>query len=332
VNVLPNEATRVRLEIQADETGAPDKTSEFINANFVSGYHTAKRYIAAQGPLPNTMDDFWRMLWEQQIECIVMTTGLIEGNRRKCHRYWPEDDEPQVQYGNMTVELVDSEDCGEWVKSVMKLTNREVGKSLQINHFWYTGWPDHGVPETAGPVIEFLRAVRKATGGSPAPILVHCSAGIGRTGTFMSIDIGMQELQSEWRVTDIKGNVTKMRQERGGSVQTAVQYKFIHQALEEYVTPGEPHSMFGSNKPREVVLETSDQYPYLGFTARGSHPAFVTLVDAGGLAEVKGVKQGDHILEVNGVNSMRLSHKQTVEAIRKAGSRVVLKLLSKVEY
>merc|ERR1719183_2112236 len=156
----------------------------------------------------------------------------------------------------------------------MKLTDLGVNQSREIKHFWYTGWPDHGVPDTAGPVIEFLRAVRGATSGSASPILVHCSAGIGRTGTFMSIDIGMQELQSEWRVTDIKGNVTKMRQERGGSVQTAVQYKFIHQALEEYSrVKGMPHSMFGSNQAREVVLQTSE-FPYLGFTARGSHPIF----------------------------------------------------------
>ena len=143
-----------------------------------------------------------------------------------------------------------------------------------------------------------------------APILVHCSAGIGRTGTFMAIDIGMQELQSEWRVTDIKGNVEKMRKERGGSVQTPIQYKFIHQALEEYCKPGQKHSMFGTNKPRSVVLQTSNQYPYLGFTARGSHPAFVVSVDVGGLAELQGVRAGDHILEINGINAMQLSHKQ----------------------
>merc|ERR1712070_567527 len=142
----------------------------------------------------------------------------------------------------------------------------------------------------------------------------------------------MGELQSEWRVTDIKGNVTKMREDRGGSVQTAIQYRFIHQALEEYVTPGPPHSMFGDNQPRMCTLETSAQYPYLGFTARGSQPAFVVSVDKGGLAERQGVLPGDHILQINGVDCMRKSHKQTVELIRNAGEKLEMKLLSKREY
>lgn len=202
----------------------------------------------------------------------------------------------------------------------------------KLSHFWYTGWPDHGVPATAAPVLGFLRAVRRETKDSLAPILVHCSAGIGRTGTFMTIDVGMQELQSEWRVTDIKGNVHKMRQERGGSVQTAVQYKFIHQALEEYTRVGLAHSMFGTSEARTVVLQISEKFPYLGFTIRGSHPAFVTVVDSGGLAESQGVLAMDHILEVNGMNAMRLSHKQTVEQIRKAGSRLELKVLSVSRY
>lgn len=334
VNVLPNEATRVPLSLCDG-----DPTSFFINANFVSGYKTKdgadqRRYIAAQGPLPTTMDDFWRMIWEQKIECIVMTTGLIEGNRRKCHRYWPDEEtEPDgVEYGNCKLEITDTQDCGEWVHTTMSLTNSEAKETRKVQHFWYTGWPDHGVPATAAPVIGFLQHIRKATTGSTSPILVHCSAGIGRTGTFMTIDIGMQELQSEWRVTDIKGNVTKMRQERGGSVQTAVQYKFIHQALEEYSRVNLPHSMFGANQPRDVVLQTSEKFPYLGFTARGSHPTFVTVVDAGGLAESVGLKPGDHLLKVNGLNAMSMSHKQTVEQIKKAGSKLALTVVSKVPY
>jgi len=249
------------------------------------------------------------MIWEESIVCIVMTTGLIEGKRRKCDRYWPEHPQTQGQYGNVTVNVLDEVDSGPWVLSTFRVDNGS--ETRTVKHFWYTGWPDHGVPETARDVIEFLRAVKEETGTSKAPILVHCSAGIGRTGTFMAIDIGMQELQSEWRVTDIRGNVEKMRKDRGGSVQTPIQYKFIHQALEEYCQPsGQKHSMFGENKPRQVVLQTSNQYPYLGFTARGSHPAFIVSVDAGGLAESQGVRPGDHVLEINGVNAMQLSHKQ----------------------
>jgi len=201
VNVLPNEETRVRLAQIGD-----DATSTFINANYVRGFKGfPKRYIATQGPLPDTMNDFWRMIWEESIVCIVMTTGLIEGKRRKCDRYWPEHPQTQGQYGNVTVNVLDEVDSGPWVLSTFRVDNGS--ETRTVKHFWYTGWPDHGVPETARDVIEFLRAVKEETGTSKAPILVHCSAGIGRTGTFMAIDIGMQELQSEWRVTDIRGNV-----------------------------------------------------------------------------------------------------------------------------
>jgi len=327
VNVLPNEETRVQLAQMGD-----DATSTFINANYVRGFKGfPKRYIATQGPLPDTMNDFWRMIWEESIVCIVMTTGLIEGKRRKCDRYWPEHPQTQGQYGGISVNVLDEVDSGPWVLSTFRVDNG--GDTRTVKHFWYTGWPDHGVPETARDVIDFLRAVKEETGVSKAPILVHCSAGIGRTGTFMAIDIGMQELQSEWRVTDIRGNVEKMRKDRGGSVQTPIQYKFIHQALEEYCQPsGQKHSMFGENKPRQVVLQTSNQYPYLGFTARGSHPAFIVSVDVGGLAESQGVRAGDHVLEINGVNAMQLSHKQTVELIKKSGNRLDMTLVSKAAY
>jgi len=324
VNVLPNSKTRVPLsKIEGDET------SDFINANFVSGYNWPRRYIASQGPMPKTMEDHWRMIWEQQVSCIVMTTGLEEGGRKKCDRYWPT--EGTVEYGEHHVTVVDSVDCGAWILTTMSLVKGEEPERT-VKHFWYTGWPDHGVPDTAAPVIAFLRAVRQETADSRSPILVHCSAGIGRTGTFMAIDIGMQQLQSEWRVCDIKGVVTKMRKERGGSVQTAVQYRFIHLALAEYCTPSLPHSMFGTNLPREVTLTKSSEFKYFGFTARGSNPVFLNMVDPGGLADSVGVKEGDHVLAVDGVDTMRLSHKQVIELIIKAGNSVTLRLLSKVAY
>eukprot|EP00037_Helgoeca_nana_P032290 m.413148 g.413148 ORF g.413148 m.413148 type:complete len:381 (-) comp29027_c0_seq1:1326-2468(-) len=324
VNVLPNATTRVPLSLVDG-----DETSDFINANFVSGYNWPKRYIASQGPLPKTMGDFWRMIWEQEVCCIVMTTGLQEGGRKKCDRYWPE--EGTVDFEGHAVTVADSVDCGPWILTTLTLVKGSDAPRT-VKHFWYTGWPDHGVPETAAPVIAFLRAVRVETANSRAPILVHCSAGIGRTGTFMAIDIGMQQLQSEWRVCDIKGAVTKMRKERGGSVQTAVQYRFIHLALAEYCTPTLPHSMFATNSPRDVTFTKSNEYKYFGFTARGSNPVFLNMVDPGGLADTLGAKEGDHILAINGVDSVRLSHKEVVELVIKSGSSVTLKLLSKVPY
>lgn len=324
VNVLPNSETRVPLSKVED-----DDSSDFINANFVSGHNWPRRYIATQGPLPRTMGDFWRMIWEQEISCIVMTTGLTEGGRKKCDRYWPS--EGSQDHDGITVTVTDAVDCGAWILTSMQV-EKEGAPGRQLKHFWYTGWPDHGVPDTAAPVIDFLRAVRKETSSVRSPILVHCSAGIGRTGTFMAIDIGMQQLQSEWRVCDIKGTVTRMRKERGGSVQTAVQYRFIHLALSEYATPSLPHSMFGSNQPRDVTLTKSQEFKYFGFTVRGSNPVFLNMVDPGGLADTMGAKEGDHILAVNGVDVMRLTHKQVVELMIKAGDSVTLRLLSKISY
>jgi protein tyrosine phosphatase len=331
VNVLPNARTRVPLSKVPD-----DDASDFINANFVSGGvngRDANKYIACQGPLPNTMFDYWRMIWEQGVECIVMTTGLTEGGRKKCHRYWPEDAAEPYEFGWCKITVVDAVNFGDWITTTLTLTNTQDNTSRTIKHFWYTGWPDHGVPATAAPVIRFLRAVKKDTLTTKTPVLVHCSAGIGRTGTFMAIDIGMQMMQCEWRVCDIKGTVKAMRRERGGSVQTAVQYRFIHQALLEYVTPGiGDHSMFGDATAREVVLTKSAKYKYFGFTCRGSKPVFFNVVDAGGLAESNGVRTGDHILKVNGVDASRMTHKQVVEQIIKAGDSLSLTVISKMDY
>lgn len=328
VNVLPNHRTRVPLSKVPD-----DDASDFINANFVSGYQAPNRYIACQGPLPNTMFDFWRMLWEQNVECIVMTTGLTEGGRKKCHRYWPDDGEEPYQFGWCKISVKEAVNFGDWTTTTMTLSNTNNNESRTITHFWYRGWPDHGVPNTAAPVIRFLRAVRKSTESSAAPIVVHCSAGIGRTGTFMSIDIGMQMLQCEWRVCDIKGTVKNMRRERGGSVQTAVQYRFIHQALLEYVTPGVgDHSMFGDNETKEITLTKSQKFKYFGFTCRGSKPVFFNAVDAGGLAESQGIRPGDHILKVNGTECSRMTHKQVVELLIKAEDSVNLVVISKMDY
>lgn len=328
-NVLPNPDTRVPLSKVEN-----DPASFYINANYVSGYQTPRKYIATQGPINSTLNDFWRMIWEQDVRIIAMTTGLVEGGRAKCNRYWPDQKQGSLDFDHIRVTVTDTEDCGAWVLSHFKVSNSATNEERDIKHYWYTGWPDHGVPDQAGTVIEFLRSIHTANNAlkSTSPIIVHCSAGIGRTGTFMAIDIGIHELQGDWRVTDILGNVTKMRQERGGSVQTEIQYRFVHQALMEYSTPGFKHGMFHNNKPRDVELKLSDQHPYLGFTIRGSYPPFIVSVDAGGLAEIRGVKKGDTILKINGIDAARLRHKDCVDLIKKSGEELNMTLLARRDY
>lgn len=327
VNVLPTKKSRVPVsKVPGDDA------SDFINANFVTGFDRPKQYIAAQGPTEKTLFDFWRMVWEQGVECIVMTTGLVENNRKKCNRYWPEAQSDGFEFGWCKIEHLEAVQYPEWITTTLKLTNTQNNKSRMMKHFWYTTWPDHGVPKSASPVIAFLRAVKRETVNSQAPILVHCSAGIGRTGTFMAIDTGMQQLQCDWRVCDISGTVKKMRKERGGSVQTPIQYRFIHQALLEYVTPGLPHSMFADNKERTLTVAKTESLRYFGFTCRGSKPVFFNIVDKGHPADNAGVRVGDHILQINSVDVSRFSHKQVVEQIQKSGDSVVLTVVSKVDY
>lgn len=328
VNVLPNPPTMVSLEKIGN-----DNATTYINANWVSGFGNKKRrFIATQGPIASTIEDFWRMVWEKSVEVLVMTTGLMEGGRVKCNRYWPREDQGEVEHGNFKITLTDSVDCGDHIQATMDVTNKKVKETRRIKHFWFTGWPDHGVPTSSASVIEFLRAVRQTTSRSEAPIVVHCSAGIGRTGTFMAIDIGMQELQNEWRVTDIHRIVTNMREERGGSVQTFVQYKFIYQALRDYVTPGLAHSMFGSNLPRTIQLTKTRENPYFGFTLRGSYPPFFVEVEAGSLTALKGGKIGDHVVKVNENDTSQQTHKEVVKQIQQSGDSLTLTLISKTPY
>lgn len=334
VNVLPNPESRVPLsKLPSDDS--PAGTSTFINANFVAGYNgKPRKYIASQGPLPHTVPDFWRMVWEHGVEVIVMTTGCVEGGRVKCHRYWPESDQGSVmrmppEVGlNITV-VSEERPVEEYMVTVMTIEDAKSGEKREIRHFWYLGWPDHGAPQESMGVVKFLSAVNEYSYRSDKPVIVHCSAGIGRTGTFMAIDLGMQELQSEWRVTDIVSIVQKMREDRGGTVQTFVQYRFIHMALRDYITPGHPSSMFGANKPRVVTLTTGAKYGYWGYHIRGSHPVFILSVDKGGLAEAEGVMEGDFILEVNGRDTSKSSHDEVVQLMRQGGPTVTMKLISK---
>ena len=120
----------------------------------------------------------------------------MQGGRVKCERYWPSEADKAATYGRFTVTLAGAVDCGEYIATELVLTLRGVTRA--ISHFWYTGWPDHEAPTTAASVLDLLHRVR-ARAPPAAPVVVHCSAGIGRTGTFIAIDMGMDELDLPWR-------------------------------------------------------------------------------------------------------------------------------------
>jgi tyrosine-protein phosphatase non-receptor type 7 len=230
-DILPNPQTRVSLFLKFAVAN-----SDYINANFIRGLQDSERtYIATQGPLPWTVNDFWRMVWEQKTSVIVMVTGLEERRIVKCAQYWPD---PQVtltaSYGDLNVTLKKRVTTNpNYTVSHFHVTHREKLVSREVTHFWFTAWPDHGVPSSTEPALHFLSHIRSHAQEIPAPIIVHCSAGIGRTGVFIGADMGMTQLEKEGQV-DILKIVSTLRQDRGGMVQTEVQYIFLHQLLLSY--------------------------------------------------------------------------------------------------
>jgi protein tyrosine phosphatase len=348
-SIWPNDVTRVHL--------APiNNSSTYIHANYIRGYDgEAKSFIATQGPLPNTINDFWRMVFEQRSPCIVMITKLRERNKIKCEPYLPDHDglfgnihvtcraktqkhgyevrdlilrkisasgsaSPNTSEGGVTspplpqqvpiaehspsphVTLASNGAASHYSSAQYHQSPVSVAppaqvpaacvgerrrssssslsvqapfpgpsrsstiKGLQVKHYWYTSWPDHRVPSTPKQLLELIqecesernRRKQLTNGGEVGPVTVHCSAGVGRTGCYIGISIGMRQLE-EQNTVDVLGAICQMRLDRGGMVQSLEQYEFVHQALSQYEktlpeTPGSasylPHhhsASIGSN-------------------------------------------------------------------------------------
>ncbi|KAG8197981.1 hypothetical protein JTE90_029376 [Oedothorax gibbosus] len=234
--ILPNETSRVQLYEKCD-----DPLSSYINANYVRGYSgESKAYIATQGPLPHTVNDFWLMVWREKSPLIVMITKLKEKLKVKCEPYIPD---YQDRYND--IEVTVTRVIPREGYTVRELFLRRGSETHIVHHFWYTTWPDHKTPATAKQLIGMAletEAMRVGDTGRPkGPMVVHCSAGIGRTGCFIAASIGIQQLLEENSV-DVLGIVCSLRLDRGGMIQTAEQYEFVHQALSifELTMPGKP--------------------------------------------------------------------------------------------
>uniref|UniRef100_A0A8B9LEA6 protein-tyrosine-phosphatase n=1 Tax=Astyanax mexicanus TaxID=7994 RepID=A0A8B9LEA6_ASTMX len=229
-NVIAYDHTRVVL---SNNDGQPG--SDYINANFIDGYRRQGAYIATQGPMPETISDFWRMVWEQHTANIIMITKLEEKSRNKCDQYWPS--RGTETYGLMQVSVLDTVELATYCVRTFALFKSGCSERREVRQFQFTAWPDHGVPEHPTPFLAFLRRVKACNPPDAGPIVVHCSAGVGRTGCFIVID-GMLERVKQEKTIDVYGHVTLMRSQRNYMVQTEEQYVFIYDALMEAVTCG----------------------------------------------------------------------------------------------
>ncbi|XP_018590269.2 receptor-type tyrosine-protein phosphatase F isoform X3 [Scleropages formosus] len=229
-NVIAYDHSRVIL---SSIDGVPG--SDYINANYIDGYRKQNAYIATQGPLPETLSDFWRMVWEQRTCTIVMMTRLEEKSRVKCDQYWPI--RGTETYGMIQVTMLDTVELATYSVRTFALYKNGSSEKREVRQFQFMAWPDHGVPEYPTPILAFLRRVKACNPPDAGPMVVHCSAGVGRTGCFIVIEAMLERMKHEKSV-DIYGHVTCMRAQRNYMVQTEDQYIFIHEALLEAATCG----------------------------------------------------------------------------------------------
>ncbi|XP_017967299.1 tyrosine-protein phosphatase 99A isoform X5 [Drosophila navojoa] len=256
LNITAYDHSRVHLH----PTPGQKKNLDYINANFIDGYQKAHAFIGTQGPLPDTFDCFWRMIWEQRVAIIVMITNLVERGRRKCDMYWPKDG--VETYGVIQVKLVEEEVMSTYTVRTLQIKHLKLKKKKQCNleklvyQYHYTNWPDHGTPDHPLPVLNFIKKSSAANPPDAGPIVVHCSAGVGRTGTYIVLDAMLKQIQQK-SIVNVFGFLRHIRAQRNFLVQTEEQYIFLHDALVEAIASGE------TNLTAEQVEELKNCTPYL---------------------------------------------------------------------
>ncbi|KAL5486539.1 hypothetical protein EMCRGX_G019033 [Ephydatia muelleri] len=262
-NIVPYDENLIQL---SPMEGQQDCQRSYINASYIAvstwvdgvssyqGYSEPKKFIATQGPLPSTVVDLWRLVWQEGVSTIVMVTNIKEDGKVKCQQYWAESG--HQKHGPFSVAITEQKDFADYVIRVFDVT-LSGSAARKVTQFHFTGWPDHGVPEYATSLLAFHRKVKSQHDGSKGPILVHCSAGVGRTGTLIAIDTVLEQIEKEGLV-DIAGTIRKMRRQRMKMVQTPDQYIFLHDAILESVMCGNTQIQVSNIHISLNTFETKD--------------------------------------------------------------------------
>ncbi|NXX15498.1 PTPRV phosphatase, partial [Podargus strigoides] len=272
-HVLPYDHSRVKLS-QLGE----DPHSDYINANFMPGYTSQQEFIATQGPLKKTIEDFWRLVWEQNVCNIIMLTVCMENGRVLCDHYWPSESAP-VSYGQVRVHLLMQSSSEEWTMREFKLWHEGHQAERHVSHLHYTAWPDHGIPESTTSIMTFRELVREHIQSTrdSGPTLVHCSAGVGRTGTFIALDRLLQQMKQE-KVVDTFGVVYALRMNRYLMIQTLSQYIFLHSCILDKILEEPLLGSAGTERSCPIPLKSFAQH-YAQKAAK-SHVGFLREYEA----------------------------------------------------
>uniref|UniRef100_A0A673JBZ2 Receptor-type tyrosine-protein phosphatase n=1 Tax=Sinocyclocheilus rhinocerous TaxID=307959 RepID=A0A673JBZ2_9TELE len=228
LQIIPYEFNRVIIPVKRGE-----ENTDYINASFIDGYRQKDSYMACQGPLQHTIEDFWRMIWEWRSCSIVTLTELEERGQEKCAQYWSSDG--VMVCGDMSIELKREEESESYTVRDLLVTNNRENKSRAVRQFHFHGWPEVGIPSDGKGMINIIAAVQKQQQQSGNhPITVHCSAGAGRTGTFCALSTVLERVKAEG-ILDVFQTVKSLRLQRPHMVQTLEQYEFCYKVVQEYI-------------------------------------------------------------------------------------------------
>ncbi|ELT90328.1 hypothetical protein CAPTEDRAFT_133488 [Capitella teleta] len=228
-DVIPYDESRVKLTPVDGAEG-----SDYINASYVNGVVKDHEYIAAMGPLASTADDFWRMVWQEKVYVIITACNEYEGCPKKCHRYWSQDVLDDVEFGDISIKLdEETQESPDFICRSLRVSRG--GEERLLSQLHYLSWPDRSVPSSVESILNLITTMRQKQASRSGPILVHCSAGCGRTGTIIAVDyvwnlIKLAKLPEQF---SLKALVLKMRKQRPAFVQAPEQYKFLHECVAE---------------------------------------------------------------------------------------------------